>query len=79
MAKKKTHVVKAPKRDQNKIVIAISPEERMRLNRANNRQDAIEQGQLTRSGAGAHGGGYRAETRRNRRKSKEALRHGQSD
>lgn len=79
MSKKRSHAVAQPKRDENVITISISTEEQLRLNRAASRRSQIDAGMTRRSGGGVHGGGQRAETRRERRKSNQDLRRGSFD
>ena len=59
--------------------ISISAEEQARMHRAASRQRQIDSGNLGRSGAGVHGGGHRAENRRDRQKDRQAIRAGRYD
>lgn len=76
---KRMHKVNAPRKGGNTITISISAEEQARLHRAASRQRQIDSGNLGRSGAGVHGGGHRAENRRERQKDRQAIRAGRYD
>jgi len=79
MSKKRSHVVAQPKSGKNVITISLSEKEKIASRRAASRQSEIDAGMVRRSGAGTHGGGQRAETRRERRKSNQDLRRGSFD
>ncbi|MBY0359719.1 MAG: hypothetical protein K2W82_17080 [Candidatus Obscuribacterales bacterium] len=86
MARKKGSQLHSPgktgqekKAAAGKIRIAFTVEDVVKGNRRDRREEAIENGTLRAGGTGVHGGGKRANNRRDRKESRQALRRGYDD
>lgn len=67
------------KAEASKIRIVFTAADAVKQNRRDRREEAIENGTLRAGGTGVHGGGKRANNRRDRKANRQALRHGYDD